>query len=105
MSSRRFTPEFKAEAVRQVTQRGYSVREVAERVGDRLGHFDQVDVDIEGESEALGHVEFLLGLIESLRVATGSLKRKGRPGRPGARAASAARIAGADAIVPRCPRR
>lgn len=33
MSSRRFTPEFKAEAVRQVTQRGYSVREVAERVG------------------------------------------------------------------------
>ncbi len=33
MSSQRFTPEFKEEAVRQVIQRGYSVREVAERVG------------------------------------------------------------------------
>jgi len=33
MSSQRYTPEFKAEAVRQVLQRGYSVREVAERVG------------------------------------------------------------------------
>lgn len=33
MSSPRFTPEFKAEAVRQVLHRGYSVREVAERVG------------------------------------------------------------------------
>ena len=33
MSSRRFSPEFKEEAVRQVTQRGYSVVDVAERVG------------------------------------------------------------------------
>lgn len=33
MSSPRFSPEFKEEAVRQVTQRGYSVVEVAERVG------------------------------------------------------------------------
>ena len=33
MSSLRYTAEFKAEAVRQVIQRGYSVREVAERVG------------------------------------------------------------------------
>ncbi len=33
MSNPRYTPECKAEAVRQVTQRGYSVREVASRVG------------------------------------------------------------------------
>lgn len=33
MSSPRFSPEFKQEAVRQVTQRGYSVVDVAERVG------------------------------------------------------------------------
>jgi len=33
MSRQYFTPEFKEEAVRQVTQRGYSVVEVAERVG------------------------------------------------------------------------
>ena len=33
MSRQRYSPEFKEEAVRQVTQRGYSVREVAERVG------------------------------------------------------------------------
>ncbi len=33
MSHPRFTPEFKEEAVRQVTQRGYSVKEVAERLG------------------------------------------------------------------------
>jgi transposase len=33
MSRQRYSPEFKAEAVRQVTQRGYSVTEVAERLG------------------------------------------------------------------------
>ena len=33
MSSPRFTPEFKEEAVRQVTQRGYSVADVAKRIG------------------------------------------------------------------------
>lgn len=33
MGSSRFTPEFKAEAVRQVLERGYSVKEVAERIG------------------------------------------------------------------------
>ena len=33
MSNPRYSPEFKAEAVRQVLERGYSVREVAERIG------------------------------------------------------------------------
>ena len=33
MSNHRYTPEFKDEAVRQVTERGYSVAEVAERLG------------------------------------------------------------------------
>ena len=33
MSSQRYTPEFKDEAVRQVVARGYSVTEVAERLG------------------------------------------------------------------------
>jgi transposase len=33
MSQKRYTPEFKDEAVRQVIQRGYSVKEVAERLG------------------------------------------------------------------------
>ena len=33
MSTQRFTPEFKAEAVRQVIERGYSVSETAERLG------------------------------------------------------------------------
>lgn len=33
MSSQRFTAEFKQEAVRQVTERGYRVAEVAARVG------------------------------------------------------------------------
>jgi len=33
MSGKRYTEEFKQEAVRQVTQRGYSVREVASRLG------------------------------------------------------------------------
>jgi transposase len=33
MSRQRYSAEFKEEAVRQVTQRGYSVREVAQRVG------------------------------------------------------------------------
>ena len=33
MSTQRFTPEFKEEAVKQVTERGYSVAEVAARLG------------------------------------------------------------------------
>ena len=33
MGRSRFTPEFKAEAVRQVLERGYPVKEVAERIG------------------------------------------------------------------------
>lgn len=31
--SQRYSPEFKDEAVRQVVERGYSIREVAERLG------------------------------------------------------------------------
>ena len=33
MSNKRFTPEFKDEAVRQITERGYSVADVSERLG------------------------------------------------------------------------
>jgi len=33
MSNQRYSPEFRSEAVLQITQRGYSVREVAERLG------------------------------------------------------------------------
>lgn len=33
MSTQRFTPEFKEEAVRQVVERGYSVPEVSARLG------------------------------------------------------------------------
>ena len=36
MGQQRFTPEFKDEAVRQVTERGYKVAEVAARLGDRM---------------------------------------------------------------------
>ena len=33
MSSQRYTPEFKDEAVRQVVDRGYSVSEISQRLG------------------------------------------------------------------------
>ncbi len=33
MSKRKFSKEFKQEAIKQVTQRGYSVTEVSERLG------------------------------------------------------------------------
>ena len=33
MSRKRYSPEFKEEAVRQVAERGYSVRDVAQRIG------------------------------------------------------------------------
>ena len=32
MGTPRFTPEFKEEAVRQITERGYSIAEVSERL-------------------------------------------------------------------------
>lgn len=33
MSNRKYTEEFRAEAIKQVTERGYKVREVCERLG------------------------------------------------------------------------
>jgi transposase len=33
MSNRKYTEEFRAEAIKQVTERGYKVREVSERLG------------------------------------------------------------------------
>lgn len=33
MTKQRFTPEFKAEAIKQITERGYSVKDVSERLG------------------------------------------------------------------------
>ena len=33
MGTPRFTPEFKEEAVRQITERGYSIADVSERLG------------------------------------------------------------------------
>jgi len=33
MSSKRYTEEFKIEAVKQITERGYSVQDVARRLG------------------------------------------------------------------------
>jgi transposase len=36
MSNRKYTEEFKSEAVKQVTDRGYDVREVADRLGVSL---------------------------------------------------------------------
>ena len=33
MSSKRYTEEFKIEAVKQITERGYSIQEVASRLG------------------------------------------------------------------------
>lgn len=37
MGTPRFTPEFKEEAVRQITERGYSVAEVSGRLGFEAG--------------------------------------------------------------------
>jgi len=36
MSNRKYTDEFKSEAVKQVTERGYKVQEVSERLGISL---------------------------------------------------------------------
>ena len=36
MSNRKYTEEFKAEAVKQVTERGYEIKEVADRLGVSL---------------------------------------------------------------------
>ena len=43
MSTRRFTPEFKEEAVRQVVDRGYSVAESSARLGSlrRAGYLQR----------------------------------------------------------------
>ncbi|MCP5365851.1 MAG: transposase [Hyphomicrobiales bacterium] len=69
MSSQRFTPEFKEEAVRQVVERGYRVPDVAARLGVSAhslykwvkavspGRSEQQSKELlEAKSEVLGHV-------------------------------------------------
>lgn len=58
MSSKRYTDEFKVEAVRQVTDRGFKVAEVAERLGVTthslyawLRKFGKLDIGITQRAE------------------------------------------------------
>lgn len=39
MAKPRFTPEFKAEAIKQITERGYSVKDVSERLAFQITVF------------------------------------------------------------------
>jgi len=45
MKGKRYTEEFKIEAVKQVTERGYSVAEVADRLGTK-SHWRCVSCEI-----------------------------------------------------------
>lgn len=61
MSSQRYSPEFKIEAVKQVTDRGYSVMDVAERLGLPLGNLVRVHIIALGQ---LCQRIFLLGCLQ-----------------------------------------
>lgn len=58
MSNRKYSAEFKAEAVYQVIERGYSAREISERIGVSLKSFyvwinAWIKQDIEAEAARL----------------------------------------------------
>ena len=73
MSAQRFTPEFKEEAVKQVTERGYSVAEVAARLGvSTHSLYKWVKAASPGQSEQ--HSQELLQT-EELRRLKAELKR------------------------------
>jgi transposase len=58
MSAKRYTKDFKAEAVAQVTDRGYSVREVSERLGVSLkSMYDWVRVVRGGADKHTGDLQ------------------------------------------------
>ena len=59
MSTQRLTPEFKEEAVKQVTERGYSVAEVAGRLGVST-HSLYKWVKAESPSQSVQHSQELL---------------------------------------------
>ncbi len=53
MSGQRYTPEFKDEAVRQVTERGYSVADISKRLGVSVHSlYKWVNAGRPGKSEA-----------------------------------------------------
>jgi transposase len=54
MSTQRFSPEFKEEAVRQVVNRGYSVAEVSARLVRRRRVYDSVGRPTEVEDVSDG---------------------------------------------------
>ncbi|MPW31858.1 transposase [Agarivorans sp. B2Z047] len=60
---KRYTQEFKSEAVKQVTERGYSVHEVAERLGISAKSLYHWRRQIDGKKEALPRSD------ESVRIA------------------------------------
>ncbi len=68
MTTKRYTPEFRAEALKQITERGYAVADVAQRLGvsthslygwlreagvSREARKDQEDADLRSENARL----------------------------------------------------
>lgn len=66
MSGKRYTDEFKIEAVKQVTERGYKIAEVAERLGvsyksmhDWIARYSKPEVSRKAEDSALSETQRL----------------------------------------------
>jgi transposase len=66
MSGKRYTDEFKIEAVKQVTERGYKIVEVAERLGvsyksmhDWIARYSKPEASRKTEDSALSEIQRL----------------------------------------------
>ncbi len=66
MSGKRYTDEFKIEAVKQVTERGYKIAEVAERLcvsyksmHDWIARYSKPEVSRKAEDSALSEIQRL----------------------------------------------
>ena len=68
MGQRRFSPEFKDEAVRQVVERGYSVRDVAGRIGVSQHSLYKWVKDVKPSKEESQNEELIEAKRESLRL-------------------------------------
>lgn len=87
MSGQRYTPEFKDEAVRQVVERGYSVSEIAKRLGVSTHslykwvnavHPDKSESQAEELAEAKSEILKLRGQMRRLEEERDILKKAAR---------------------------
>jgi len=68
MSGKRYTEEFKLDAIKQITERGYKIGDVAERLGVTYKSLKNSTLRSSAVSRKLGACQCFYGLSDSKRL-------------------------------------